>query len=338
MNESAICTFSTTLPLNINVSGVQSTSVAKMADRRKRHRNAKGDKPDRGEEEVQDVDESSPVIQMFRGFQQELDQRHDKHERIVKLSRDITIESKRAIFLLHRVNNPTENADILQQTEEKLAALENTKFREVAKELVNTDPFQFLRAYTAGLQEYIEALTFYVFLKDNKLMPLSDVQARLTFTANEASKVNEDNKSSNENKGVPMELSESENSGQIVKPESKLMVYVPASEYILGLADLTGEMMRRAINSVGCGDMDRPFEICSFLQSIEAAYASLGNANREVNRKLHTLRQSLRKVEMACYTLRVRGSEVPKHMLIDMISKPSMAQLHVDDTEVLDDD
>ena len=32
-----------------------------------------------------------------------LDARHDKHERIVKFSRDITIESKRAIFLLHRI-------------------------------------------------------------------------------------------------------------------------------------------------------------------------------------------------------------------------------------------
>ena len=33
-----------------------------------------------------------------------LDEKHDKHERIVKLSRDITIESKRVIFLLHRIN------------------------------------------------------------------------------------------------------------------------------------------------------------------------------------------------------------------------------------------
>lgn len=35
-------------------------------------------------------------------FQLELDTRHDKYERLVKLSRDITIESKRTIFLLHR--------------------------------------------------------------------------------------------------------------------------------------------------------------------------------------------------------------------------------------------
>lgn len=36
-------------------------------------------------------------------FQQELDTKHDKYERLVKISRDITIESKRTIFLLHRV-------------------------------------------------------------------------------------------------------------------------------------------------------------------------------------------------------------------------------------------
>jgi predicted translin family RNA/ssDNA-binding protein len=31
-----------------------------------------------------------------------VDERHDRHERIVKISRDITIESKRIIFVLHR--------------------------------------------------------------------------------------------------------------------------------------------------------------------------------------------------------------------------------------------
>lgn len=37
----------------------------------------------------------------FRKFAAELDTKHDKHERIVKISRDITIESKRLIFSLH---------------------------------------------------------------------------------------------------------------------------------------------------------------------------------------------------------------------------------------------
>lgn len=38
---------------------------------------------------------------MFKEYGAELDTKHDRHERIVKISRDITIESKRIIFLLH---------------------------------------------------------------------------------------------------------------------------------------------------------------------------------------------------------------------------------------------
>lgn len=45
--------------------------------------------------------DDSPVLQMFKIAAQKLNDRQDRHERLVKLSRDITIESKRIIFLLH---------------------------------------------------------------------------------------------------------------------------------------------------------------------------------------------------------------------------------------------
>lgn len=45
----------------------------------------------------------------FEVFQQELDTKHDKYERLVKISRDVTIESKRSIFLLHRVTRYVRN-------------------------------------------------------------------------------------------------------------------------------------------------------------------------------------------------------------------------------------
>ena len=35
----------------------------------------------------------------------------------------------------------------------------------------------------------------------------------------------------------------------------------------------------------------------------------------ELERKVKVLRQSMRKVENACYNINVRGTEVPKHML-----------------------
>lgn len=48
---------------------------------------------------------SNPIItQQFFKYRKELDDKHDRNERIVKMSRDITIESKRIIFLLHNID------------------------------------------------------------------------------------------------------------------------------------------------------------------------------------------------------------------------------------------
>ncbi|CAG6017679.1 unnamed protein product [Menidia menidia] len=133
-------------------------------------------------------------LSVFEVFQQELDTKHDKYERLVKLSRDITIESKRTIFLLHRVTNVPDTESVLNEAEVKLDGVRQ-RISQVAEELRGEDIFQFHRAFTPG------------------------------------------------------------NTG--------------------------------------------PYE---------------------VSKKLHTLRQSLGKVEDACYTLRVRGSEIPKHMLADVFS------------------
>ena len=114
-------------------------------------------------------------------------------------------------------------------------------------------------------------------------------------------------------------------------------VHVPPTEYMLGVADLTGEMMRMAITSVGKGDLDLPFELCKFLRVVLDAFVSYGNASRELNRKLWTLKQSVQKVENACYTLQVRGSEIPKHMLADVLtSKPSKGYSEEDISQIDD--
>lgn len=53
--------------------------------------------------ELSSEEANSPVVGMFRMFACQLDSKHDRHERLVKKSRDVTIESKRIIFMLHRV-------------------------------------------------------------------------------------------------------------------------------------------------------------------------------------------------------------------------------------------
>ena len=48
------------------------------------------------------INTDDPVQKMFGEISLYLDTRHDKREKLVKLSRDVTIESKRIIFCLHR--------------------------------------------------------------------------------------------------------------------------------------------------------------------------------------------------------------------------------------------
>ncbi|XP_068424258.1 translin-associated protein X isoform X2 [Clinocottus analis] len=244
---------------------------------------------------------SSPVIAAFKVFQQELDTKHDKHERLVKISRDVTIESKRTIFLLHRVTSVPNADNILKEAEVKLDAVRQ-KIGQIAEELRGEDIFQFHRAFTAGIQEYVEAVSFLHYIRDRSLISLEEINASLVFMRAE--------------KVEPTGLAEAPQTGGQV-----LTFQVTPSDYLLGIADLTGELMRMCISSVGNGDIDTPFQLSQFLRQIHDGFSFIGNTGPyEVSKKLHTLRQSLGKVEDACYALRVRGSEIPKHMLADVFS------------------
>lgn len=243
---------------------------------------------------------SSPVIAAFKIFQQELDTRHDKYERLVKISRDVTIESKRTIFLLHRVTSVPDVEEILNEADVKLDGVRQ-KIGLIAEELRGEDIHQFHRAFTPGIQEYVEAVSFLHYIRHRSLISLEEINARLVFMRAE--------KGSSE---VPP-------AGAQV-----LTFHVTPSDYLLGVADLTGELMRMCISSVGNGDIDTPFQLSQFLRQIHDGFSYIGNTGPyEVSKKLHTLRQSLGKVEDACYTLKVRGSEIPKHMLADVFTSRS---------------
>ncbi|XP_061083030.1 translin-associated protein X [Conger conger] len=243
---------------------------------------------------------SSAVLSAFKTFQLELDSKHDKYERLVKLSRDITIESKRTIFLLHRVTSVPNVEEVLVESEAKLEAV-RLKIRLIAEELRGEDLFQFHRAFTPGIQEYVEAVSFQHFIRNRSLITLEEVNSRLVFCREE-----------------PPNTKDAA-AGQQGAPGGALSFQVSPTDYLLGVADLTGELMRMCISSVGNGDMDTPFQLGQFLREIHDGFAYIGNTGPyEVSKKLHTLRQSLAKVEDACYALRVRGSEIPRHMLADV--------------------
>ncbi|XP_055710462.1 translin-associated protein X [Phlebotomus papatasi] len=228
------------------------------------------------------VDESNPILVAFHGFARELDDKHDRYERIVKCGRDITIESKRIIFLLHTIDQKKDNAQkVLAEAQQRLEKVCTMNFAEIAKELKGLDQYQYARAFSPGLQEFIEALTFFEYISGKDLSDWTSVQESLKYKGEEES--------------PPMEC--------LVQP----------IEFMLGLADMTGEVMRRCVNSLGSGEVDNCFDSCRFLQSLHASFLGLGPThNREMSRKMYTLRQSVMKSEAVCYNLRVRGKEAAK--------------------------
>jgi predicted translin family RNA/ssDNA-binding protein len=142
----------------------------------------------------------------------------------------------------------------------------------------------------------VEAKTFCHYMKHNTIPNWNDIQKDLTFKADPDAE----------------------------EPHDEIQTPMVPTEFILGVADLTGELMRRCINCVGMGQLDTCKEVCSFMRLLYKGFVAVNcPGNREMGRKIYTFRQSLMKTENVCYTIHVRGSEVPKHLLADAVNMPS---------------
>merc|ERR1711860_214558 len=94
----------------------------------------------------------------------------------------ITIESKRVIFLLHRILTEDDKPQFLLEAEVKMNDIKRNSWFFVAGEMhEEKDPYRFARAYTGGLQEYIEALSFYHYICFDKLIQWQEVCDDLKF-------------------------------------------------------------------------------------------------------------------------------------------------------------
>ena len=270
-------------------------------------------------------------VSSIQSFQKQLDAKYDKHERLVKLSRDCTIQSKRIIFLLHRI--PTSD---LEETDKEMSSCSNqfndliseadqklqnvaVILKKIAVELQNDDPERFHTAYTNGVQEFIEALSFYVFQKERRLISLEEAKKWLEMNVHET-----DGNITKEESGLDHEERETKLGldQQEEKTEELVLLTIPFPlsdiDYLLGVADLTGELMRLSINAAGSGNWKLPYSILEFMRELYCCFLRLRPyISKIVSRKVTTLRESLFKIENVCYRIKVRGSEVPQHMLVD---------------------
>ncbi|KAK9496769.1 hypothetical protein O3M35_010572 [Rhynocoris fuscipes] len=247
--------------------------------------------PRRKREKISESKDDSVVVAAFRKFAVELDKKHDKYERIVKISRDITIESKRLIFSLHALLRNEDVTEAGEKIKEGLRKIILTHFTNITLELENEDPYQYLRAFSPGLQEFIEAITLYSFIvKNGILFTWEDVKDELNVQVD----IRRDNPD-----GPP----------EIIGTR-RVQGPVPLTEYVLGVEDLTGELMRLAIGQLGAGKFSAALKTTTFVKYLYTGLLLLGHVQgREFNKKLSIVRQSLDKMEYACYVMHVRGSE-----------------------------
>ncbi|PZC78276.1 hypothetical protein B5X24_HaOG202281 [Helicoverpa armigera] len=226
----------------------------------------------------------SPVLAIFKEAARKLNERQDRHERLVKLSRDITTESKRIIFLLHSPMTKESEEKTLTEAKERIQKLTNGLIRSIGLELEYSPAHLHSRAVTAGFQEFIEARTLLSLMTDKRIITYPEVQKEFEYYI-----LDDDY-------------------------QRPLVTMLPETDYMLGLADLTGELMRKAINSISSGDSDECFHACQVVRDLYTGFLGI-TGSRLLVRKLATTRANVNKVEMAVYALRVRGGEAPAPLL-----------------------
>ncbi|KAG4987380.1 hypothetical protein JHK85_030363 [Glycine max] len=213
----------------------------------------------------------------FSRYTQCLNDLNDKRERVVKASRDVTMNSKKVIFQVHRMSKYNK-VEILEKAEKDLAAVTDQYMSRLVKELQGTDFWKLRRAYSPGIQEYVEAATFYGFCKSGTLLKLDEINKTL----------------------LPL-------SDPSLDP-----LQINILDYILGVADLTGELMRLAIGRISDGELEFAEKICRFARDIYRELTLVVphmDDSSDMKTKMDVMLQSVMKIENACFGVHVRGSE-----------------------------
>ena len=68
--------------------------------------------------------------------------------------------------------------------------------------------------------------------------------------------------------------------------KTQLQVYIPLQEYLLGVADMTGEIMRVVIGRIGKYSFDEFSILCEFMRELCDNFEMLGNVDKYYSKKV----------------------------------------------------
>ncbi|EXJ79231.1 hypothetical protein A1O3_08732 [Capronia epimyces CBS 606.96] len=248
-----------------------------MAGTKRSHDGMKIDRPSASSEQT------SPFIPVFEFFRSELDEHHDRRERIIKVSRDVTAQSKKIIFALQRareLGRPI-HASISKQITPMHSTIRDL-LQSIVPDLQGINACRYYGNITGGIQEFMEAVLFQHYLATQRVMSFDEAAAQL--------------------------------------PEGLVLTY---EDYVLGLFDMTGELMRFAITYMATNgqlpgsETGSSSTILTDMQLLRSELERLDasgsySLSRDFSQKLRTTRTSIEKVENGVYSMIVRGKERPK--------------------------
>ncbi|KIY67587.1 Translin [Cylindrobasidium torrendii FP15055 ss-10] len=236
---------------------------------------------------------------IFDAFRAEIDDHNDRRERLIKASRDITNISKKTIFLLHRIalspprDGDAESPEVSASKKGRANLVQVRDMYAKLKDDIAGDRFwRYEGQVSPGLQEYIEALSFAHFLEHGTLITSEDVQRTLL--------------------------------GDDGQPASRLIFPLTVSDYLLGISDLTGELMRYAISSLSQrGGRTKAMSTLAFVRMCKGDFDGFTPQIRNLSKKQSVTTQSMKKIEDAVYAIVVRTSEydLPPDLLDDLVAQ-----------------
>jgi predicted translin family RNA/ssDNA-binding protein len=180
----------------------------------------------------------------FTKIQSQIIEYDSQREKLIKKSRDVLKLSKQVIYSVHRGDNASV---LVKQMEAEKKALDiiskhNTKLL-------------YEGSYKIAVQEYVEAMLYYHFVKSGDLVNLK------------------------------------------VQPE----------HFVLGLADLPGELVRKAVFLAGKGEVDKVNKIKDTVDLIYGEMLKFDFRDNEIRRKVDGIKYDLRKLEDLVLDLKLKG-------------------------------
>ncbi len=182
----------------------------------------------------------------FRKIVNEMEVLEKKRELLIQKSRKIIQLSKQIIYALHRDDLKNALKDVTQIKKER------SNLEKISKKRLDTD------INKVAMQEYVEALCYYEFVRNNNL-------------------------------------------------PSKSVLKVDTEDYLMGLCDLTGELVRRAVANVINGKFKDALKIKDVVSEIYGEFLKFNLRNSELRKKSDSIKWNLKKLEDIVFDISVKG-------------------------------